>query len=365
MGGLRELTYAAAGNVTYDSQNGPGYGYNYAAAGRMSSFAINGVIQSEYENNYLGQQVIRRLIQTGQVIHAVHDALGNRIAEHDYDEAGGTSTLIREYIWASGTIVGVVENGALYFVRTDHIGRPVFATDDSGAKVWEASYLPFGGVETSTGANSDLRFPGQWFQSETGLHQNWMLDYDPTLGRYLRADPLGLLAGQNLYGYALNNPHRYIDPDGRNPLAIPVSICARWPHLCKTVIDACISTIVSGAAIGTGILMSTPDDDEEDCECEAEEEIDLSQQMPDPAEVDKSRSGTRGEMGAPSLDPDSVPPQDVVDGYYNGVGGPFDPHNDIQPGRQQGTTADGGIPRQDTTSPHSDGFDSHPGRPRR
>ncbi|RBW44993.1 hypothetical protein DS901_05010 [Loktanella sp. D2R18] len=73
-------------------------------------------------------------------------------------------------------VVAVVEGGALYFVRTDHIGRPIFATDTLGAKVWEASYLPFGGVQTSTGSNSELRFPGQWFQSETGLHQNWMRD---------------------------------------------------------------------------------------------------------------------------------------------------------------------------------------------
>ena len=66
-------------------------------------------------------------------------------------------------------VVGVVENGALHYVRTDHIGRPVFATDDSGAKVWTASYLSFGGVQASSGPNPDLRFPGQWFQSENAL----------------------------------------------------------------------------------------------------------------------------------------------------------------------------------------------------
>jgi hypothetical protein len=44
--------------------------------------------------------------------------------------------------------------------------------------------------------------PGQWFQSESGLHQNWMRDYDPTTGRYLQADPPGLVAGMNVYGYA-------------------------------------------------------------------------------------------------------------------------------------------------------------------
>ncbi|MFG5382852.1 RHS repeat domain-containing protein [Yoonia sp. R2-816] len=155
------------------------------------------------------------LTASGQTIHSVHDALGNRIAEYDYDPGTGTSTLIREYIWASGMIVGVLEAGQLYFVRTDHIGRPVFATDNAGVKVWEATYLPFGGVQTSSGPNSDLRFPGQWFQSETGLHQNWMRDYDPTTGRYMQADPLGLVDGASVYGYALQNPGWYVDPTGQ------------------------------------------------------------------------------------------------------------------------------------------------------
>lgn len=45
------------------------------------------------------------------------------------------------------------------YARADHIGRPVFATNSSGVKVWTASYLPFGGVQTSTGTLPDARFP--------------------------------------------------------------------------------------------------------------------------------------------------------------------------------------------------------------
>ena len=56
------------------------------------------------------------------------------------------------------------------------------------ALAWEltlrtATWLPYGGVRVSTGTPPIARFPGQWFQSETGLHQNWMRDYDPTTGR--------------------------------------------------------------------------------------------------------------------------------------------------------------------------------------
>lgn len=98
--------------------------------------------------------------------------------------------------------------------RTDHIGRPVFATNSAGVKVWEATYLPFGGVHTSAGNLPTARFPGQWFQSESGLHQNWMRDYDPTTGRYLEPDPLGLVDGASVYGYVEQNPARWIDPQG-------------------------------------------------------------------------------------------------------------------------------------------------------
>lgn len=71
-------------------------------------------------------------------------------------------------------------------------------------------------MHVSTGAGINPRFHGQWFQAENELHQNWMRDYDPTLGRYLQADPQGLADGPSVYGYALQNPQRYLDPRGEN-----------------------------------------------------------------------------------------------------------------------------------------------------
>ncbi|WP_421700994.1 RHS repeat-associated core domain-containing protein [Aliiroseovarius sp.] len=220
----RSFTHDAAGNVTYDNRTGVGHGYDYDVAGRLESFSLNGVVQAEYQYNPQGQQVLRRLTQTGQTFHVIFDADGNRLAEYEVDELAGTRTLLREYIWMEGVPIAVVENDQIYLVRTDHIGRPVFATDVNGVKVWEATYLPFGGVYTSTGANSELRFPGQWFQSESGLHQNWMRDYDPTTGRYLQADPLGLVAGASVYGYALQNPMYWTDPTGQCPWCLPAAV---------------------------------------------------------------------------------------------------------------------------------------------
>ena len=46
------------------------------------------------------------------------------------------------------------------------------------------------------------------------MHQNWMRDYDPTTGRYIEADPLGLVDGASVYGYVRQNPGRWVDPRG-------------------------------------------------------------------------------------------------------------------------------------------------------
>ncbi|MGV6847070.1 MAG: RHS repeat-associated core domain-containing protein, partial [Marinibacterium sp.] len=43
------------------------------------------------------------------------------------------------------------------------------------------------------GKQTHRNFPGQWFQSESGLFQNWMRDYDPEMDRYMQPDPLGLV----------------------------------------------------------------------------------------------------------------------------------------------------------------------------
>jgi len=96
----------------------------------------------------------------------------------------------------------LIEGVVINFVRADYISRPVFATNTAGDVVWRASYDPFGNVRATTGTPTTIRFPGQWFQSESGLRQNWMRDYDPTTGRYMQADPLGLIDGASVYGYA-------------------------------------------------------------------------------------------------------------------------------------------------------------------
>jgi RHS repeat-associated protein len=122
---------------------------------------------------------------------------------------------------------------ALYFIYTDQLGTPQKITNGTINVVWDGVFNPFGdpaseGSDSATwgaaqwgsfnwGATgpslslTNLRFPGQYFDSETVLNQNWSRDYDPTVGRYIQSDPAGLISGPNTYNYAAGNPLLYSD----------------------------------------------------------------------------------------------------------------------------------------------------------
>ncbi|MVF20812.1 RHS repeat-associated core domain-containing protein, partial [Methylocaldum sp. BRCS4] len=84
-----------------------------------------------------------------------------------------------------------------------------------GSIVWTADYEPFGQASlVNPSVTVNLRLPGQYFDAETGLHYNVFRDYDPSLGRYIESDPIGLGGGLNTYAYVLNDPVNWVDPLG-------------------------------------------------------------------------------------------------------------------------------------------------------
>lgn len=107
-----------------------------------------------------------------------------------------------------------------YYYHTDYLGTPLAMTDDGGSLVWRAEYRPFGdlfslndGIQDPV--ESNLRFPGQYLDMETGLFQNYRRDYDATVGRYREPDVVGLAGGDtNLFRYARGVPTGRTDRQG-------------------------------------------------------------------------------------------------------------------------------------------------------
>ena len=102
------------------------------------------------------------------------------------------------------------------YLHTDHLMTNRLATDDAQQVIWRWEGEAFGNTEAQAlGATTiNLRFPGQYFDQETGFHYNWNRYYDPDTGRFIRSDPIGLEGGLSLYDYAGANSLRFSDPLG-------------------------------------------------------------------------------------------------------------------------------------------------------
>ncbi|QLQ34309.1 MAG: RHS repeat-associated core domain-containing protein [Candidatus Thiothrix singaporensis] len=101
------------------------------------------------------------------------------------------------------------------------------ATDSNRRIIWKWESDAFGSTVPQQDPDGDgkqtivnLRFPGQYYDAESSLHQNWHRTYDPSLGRYISSDPIGLAGGVNTYGYVGQSPLNLIDPSGENALAV-------------------------------------------------------------------------------------------------------------------------------------------------
>jgi RHS repeat-associated protein len=120
--------------------------------------------------------------------------------------------------------ISITVPAQLYFIHPDHLGTPRAITKASdNTKVWEwKNDDPFGANlpdENPNGASASafkyhLRFPGQYFDEETGMHYNYFRDYEPTTGRYVQSDPIGLWGGLNTYAYVEAKPLQLVDPTG-------------------------------------------------------------------------------------------------------------------------------------------------------
>lgn len=185
----------------------------------------DGSMTANYTYNGNGQRVKKVVGSTTTIFH--YSLNGQIIAESN--SAGNVTA---EYVYFNGQPLAKLEGANTYYYHNDHLGTPQNLTDGNGNIVWSADYAAFGqaNVNESSSITNNLRFPGQYFDAETGLHYNWNRYYDPFAGRYTQVDPIGLAGGLNPYLYAENNSINLGDALGLQPNSCDPnsSFTSRW-----------------------------------------------------------------------------------------------------------------------------------------
>lgn len=127
-----------------------------------------------------------------------------------------------QWAYAPGGLTPLAQKRAdkLWYVVSDHVGTPRELLDETGELAWSNSPKAWGQqrVWRRAAANDDavdcpIRFPGQYYDAESGLHYNRHRYYDPDSAQYLSPDPLGLGGGLRPQGY-VDNPNTHVDPLG-------------------------------------------------------------------------------------------------------------------------------------------------------
>jgi len=213
----------AAGNLTQDRSSRL---LGYDSQNRLATVKINGQQVAEYRYNSLGQRVAKL---TGQGFSTyLYGPDGQLVAEKDYSSTG-TPQRSQTYLWLDSMPLASVEkqgNGTprVIYLHSDHLNTPRLATSETRDLVWQWESDAFGnGAPNQDPQGSgqqtvlNLRFAGQYYDTESGLHYNYFRHYDPQTGRYSASDLIGLNGGLNTYNYVEGNPISKIDFWGLQP----------------------------------------------------------------------------------------------------------------------------------------------------
>jgi RHS repeat-associated protein len=243
----RSFGHDAAGNTVSDTQVGRNLSSFYSPSGRLERSTVSvgtawGSTKTTvgYAYNAEGQRVAKlelgssnctgpeggiqecnlNMLVQGAGTAFVYDLEGKLLGEYSLPDGQAK----REYVWLQGAPVAIVEgavsNPAIYYVHTDHLDTPRTVIDRQGRQRWSWVAEPFGNsapVTNPIGLGDfvlNLRMPGQYWDAQTGLSQNWHRELDHGLGRYTQSDPIGLAGGINTYSYVEGNPVSKVDPTG-------------------------------------------------------------------------------------------------------------------------------------------------------
>ncbi|NEA56704.1 RHS repeat protein [Streptomyces sp. SID13666] len=192
--------------------------YTWNVEDRLTDVSTPDGTHWHYTYDALGRRTTKqRLGDDGSILESVTFVWdGSRLAEQ-HDSGTGRSTT---WDWAPNSHRPLAQTDKytsqdevderFYAIVTDLIGTPTELVDEAGAVVWQNLSTLWGvrfAPESGEQAECPLRFPGQYYDQETGLHYNVNRYYDPETARYQSPDPLGLAPSPNPFAYVPNPLH--------------------------------------------------------------------------------------------------------------------------------------------------------------
>jgi RHS repeat-associated protein len=237
--GSTTYSYAANGELQRKTTGDHTTAYTYDALGNLTAVTLPDGTQIEYmidgRNRRIGKQVNGALVQgflySGQLRPIAElDGSGAITARFVY----GTRGNVPEYL---------VKGGRTYRILTDHLGSPRLVIDmTTGHIVQRLAYDAFGRVIYDDNPGfQPFGFAGGLYDPDTQLTRFGARDYDAETGRWTTKDPIRFLGGDpNLYGYVLNDPVNWVDPEGLT-----------WRSVSKFFINRGVRALSNNAFDGT------------------------------------------------------------------------------------------------------------------
>ncbi|WGL15413.1 DUF6531 domain-containing protein [Microbulbifer bruguierae] len=191
---------------------------------RLAAYFKNGKQIAEYRYTGNGQRTVKQT--ESKRIYYQYLLTTQLTQEIEIEEAVDTKET--HYLWLGSTPIAHIkdsnENQAITYLHADHLNTPRAGTDKTNNITWRWESDAFGvPMKKSTSSKENqitinLRFPGQYYDQESGLHYNYFRDYDPGLGRYIQSDPIGLNGGLNIFAYVGASPLSFFDNLGLRAL---------------------------------------------------------------------------------------------------------------------------------------------------
>jgi RHS repeat-associated protein len=218
--GARTITPDVDGNTLTDSKPLIVLAYAYDKTdpfGRMTQ-AKTGAQATNYTNNAFGERVTRSNYGASALPGSAERMVYDRNPLGEYGVTTGAP--VQETVWLPDPAAGVALPVAVsmppvsatpFYVSPDQLGASHQVTNAVRSAVWSWPHDPFGNGNPSGSITYNLRFPGQMANGETSLFNNGFRDYDPSIGRYVQSDPIGLAGGVNTYAYVASGPLNQAD----------------------------------------------------------------------------------------------------------------------------------------------------------